>query len=180
MPFRRFTRLDFGPDPGVPTQIPAGIARVYPHLVSAVDSDGNELGGIPLPFVTVPLATHTGWNTRHAAMGGEGQTLSTGGATGGTLRGSTVPFPTTREERESIGDPRLSVEERYDSREHYQELVRQAAQLGRPEIPAGRRPEAAGGAGGSALRLIEQPGQGDPACRGLIFWGGPTPRHMLD
>ena len=127
-PFRRFTRLDFGPDPGVPTQIPAGIGRVYPHLVSAVDPDGNELGGLPLPFVTVPLATHTGWNTRHAAMGGEGQTLSTGGATGGTLRGSTIPFPATREEREATGDPRLSVEERYDSRKHYQELVKQAAQ----------------------------------------------------
>ena len=127
-PFRRFTRLDFGPDPGVPTQIPAGIGRGYPHLVSAVDRDGNEVAGIPLPFLTVPLATHTGWNTRHADMGGEGQTLSTGGASGGTLRGSTIPFPATREEREATGDPRLSVEERYDSREHYQHLVRQAAQ----------------------------------------------------
>ena len=127
-PFRRFTRLDFGPDPGVPTQIPAGIGREYPHLMSAVDRDGNETGGLRLPFVTVPLATHTGWNTRHADMGGEGQTLSTGGASGGTLRGSTIPFPATREERESTGDPRLSVEERYDSKEHYQHLVRQAAQ----------------------------------------------------
>ncbi|MCH7714464.1 MAG: hypothetical protein IIC99_12670, partial [Chloroflexi bacterium] len=127
-PFRRFARLDFGPDPGVPTQIPAGIGRVYPHLVSAVDRDGNELAGIRLPFVTVPLATHTGWNTRHAGMGGEGQTLSTGGASGGTLRGSSIPFPATREEREATGDPRLSVEERYDSREHYQDLIGKAAQ----------------------------------------------------
>ena len=127
-PFRRFTRLDFGPDAGVPTQIPAGIGLRYPHLVPAVDQDGNELAGIPLPFVTVPLATHTGWNTRHGDMGGEGQTLSTGGASGGTLRGSTIPFPATREEREATGDPRLSVEERYDSREQYQGLVRQAAQ----------------------------------------------------
>ncbi len=128
VPLRRFTRLDFGPDPGVPTQIPAGIGRVYPHLVSAVDRDGNELGGIRLPFVTVPLATHTGWNTRHADMGGEGQTLSTGGASGGTLKGSSIPFPPTKEEREATGDPRLSLEERYDSREHYQDLVGKAAQ----------------------------------------------------
>ena len=127
-PFRRFTRLDFGPDPGVPTQIPGGIGRGYPHLVSAVDRDGNELAGIRLPFIIVPLATHTGWNTRHADMGGEGQTLSTGGASGGTLRGSTIPFPATRAEREATGDPRLSVEERYDSKEHYLDLVRQAAQ----------------------------------------------------
>jgi len=127
-PFRRFTRLDFGPDPGVPTQIPAGIGREYPHLVSAVDRDGNETGGLRLPFITVPLATHTGWNTRHADMGGEGQTLSTGGASGGTLKGSTIPFPATREEGQATGDPRLAVEERYDSREHYQDLVKRAAQ----------------------------------------------------
>ena len=126
-PLRRFARLDFGPDPGVPTQIPAGIGRVYPHLVSAVDEDGNELAGVRLPFVTVPLATHTGWNTRHADMGGDGQTLSTGGASGGTLRGSSIPFPATKEDRLATGDPRLSVEERYDSREHYQSLVGQAA-----------------------------------------------------
>ena len=76
----------------------------------------------------MPLATHTGWNTRHADMGGEGQTLSTGGASGGTLKGSTIPFPSTKEEREATGDPRLSVEERYDSREHYQDLIGKAAQ----------------------------------------------------
>ena len=69
-----------------------------------------------------------GWNTRHADMGGHGQTLSTGGASGGTLKGSSIPFPATRQEREATGDPRLSVEERYDSKEHYQDLVRKAAQ----------------------------------------------------
>ena len=127
-PLRRFTRLDFGPDQGVPTKIPAVVGGVYPHVVSAVDEDGNETGGIRLPFVSVPLATHTGWNVRHAEIGGAGQTLSTGGATGGTLRGSTIPFPATRKEREASGDPRLSIEERYESKVHYQELVRQSTQ----------------------------------------------------
>ena len=127
-PLRRFTRLDFGPDPRVPTKIPAVIGGVYPHLVSAVNADGNETGGVPLPFVSTPLATHTGWNVRHAEIGGDGQTLSTGGATGGTLRGSTIPFPATRSEREASGDPRLSIEERYESKAHYQELVRQSTQ----------------------------------------------------
>ena len=47
---------------------------------------------------------------------------------GGTLRGSTIPFPATREEREASGDPRLSVEERYTSRAQYLELVKQAAE----------------------------------------------------
>ena len=127
-PLRRFTRLDFGPDPAVPTKVPPVVGKVYPHLVSAVDQDGNETGGIPLPFVSVPLASHTGWNVRHLDMGGTGQTLSTGGASGGTLRGSTIPFPATRQEREDSGDPRRSIEERYQSKEQYQGLVQQAAQ----------------------------------------------------
>ena len=127
VPLRRFTRLDFGPDPRVPTKVPAEIGKVYPSLVSAVDQDGNELSGIPLPSVTVPLATYTGWNLRHPDIGGAGQTLSTGGASGGTLRGSTIPFPVTRADREASGDPRRSIEERYGSKAKYLELVTQAA-----------------------------------------------------
>lgn len=128
VPMRRFTRLDFGSDPMVPTKVPAEIGKVYPNLVSAVDQDGNELSGIALPFIKVPLATHTGWNTRHPDIGGAGQALSTGGASGGTLRGSTLPFPATREDREASGDPRLSIEERYGSRAEYLELVKQATE----------------------------------------------------
>ena len=116
-PVRKFTRLDFGPDPGVPTVVPAAIGRDYPCLVSQVDADGNEVAGIRLPLVSVPLATHLGWNRRHSDIGGEGQTLSTGGASGGTLRGSSIPFAATRAEREASGDPRPSIEERYDSRQ---------------------------------------------------------------
>lgn len=127
-PLRRFTRLDFGPDPRVPTKVPAEVGKVYPSLVSAVDKDGNELAGIPLPFITVPLATHLGWNLRHPDIGGAGQVLSTGGASGGTLRGSTIPFPATQEEREASGDPRRSIEERYASRSQYLDLVKRAAE----------------------------------------------------
>ena len=126
-PMRRFTRLDFGPDPRVPTKTPAVIGKVFPHLVSAVDGDANEVAGISMPLITVPLATHAGWNLRHEDIGGGGQVLSTGGASGGTLRGSTIPFAATRKERESSGDPRLSIEERYTSKEQYLELVKQAA-----------------------------------------------------
>ncbi|MEE8465962.1 MAG: alpha/beta hydrolase domain-containing protein, partial [Dehalococcoidia bacterium] len=127
-PMRRFTRLDFGPDPMVPTKIPAEIGKVFPSLVSAVDEDGNELAGILMPFVTVPLATHMGWNLRHPDIGGGGQVLSTGGASGGTLRGSTIPFPATQAEREASGDPRRSIEERYASRSQYLDLIKQAAE----------------------------------------------------
>ena len=126
-PMRRFTRLDFGPDPFVPTKIPAEVGKVYPNLVSTVDDDANELSGIQLPFITVPLATHMGWNLRHRDIGGADQVIGTGGASGGTLRGSTIPFAATRKAREMSGDPRLSVEERYESKEQYQELVEQAA-----------------------------------------------------
>ena len=127
-PMRRFHRLDFGPEPGVATNVPVVVGEAYPLLVPAVDADGNEQAGIRLPLTTVPLATHTGWNLRHAEIGGEGQILSSGGATGGTLAGSTIPFPATRAEREATGDPRLSIEERYASRQDYLAQIRAAAE----------------------------------------------------
>ncbi len=127
-PLRKFTRLNFGPDPRVPTVIPAKVGGAYPRLVSAVDADGNEVSGVPLPFVTAPLATYTGWNMRHRDIGGDGQVLSSGGASGGTLKGSTIPFPATRKDREAAGDPRVSIEERYASRDDYVAQVKKAAQ----------------------------------------------------
>ena len=41
--------------------------------------------------------------------------------------GGYVPFASTKAEREQTRDPRLSIEERYQSREHYLTLVREAA-----------------------------------------------------
>ena len=125
---RRFTRLDFGPDEGVPTKIPAEVGSPYPVLVPAVDRNGNELAGITLPYISVPLATYTGWNLRHPDIGGADQVMSTGGASGGTLRGSTIPFPAIAGARSSAGDPRQSVEELYSSRDGYLGQVSQAAQ----------------------------------------------------
>ncbi len=127
-PLRRFSCLDFGPEAGVPTHVPPLIGKPYALLVPAVDRDGNEVCGIRLPYQTVPLATLTGWNTRHADIGGAGQILSTGGASGGTLVGSTIPFPPTREAREAAGDPRLSIAERYASKADYLERVKKAAE----------------------------------------------------
>jgi hypothetical protein len=126
-PLRRFSRLDFGPQEGVATKVPPAVGTPYPCLVPAVDQDGNEVCGIRLPYQTVPLATYTGWNLRHPASGGAGQILASGGASGGTLIGSTMPFPATREAREATADPRRSIAERYASKEDYLEHVRQAA-----------------------------------------------------
>jgi Alpha/beta hydrolase domain len=127
-PLRRFERLDFGPQPGIATHVPPVSMKPYPRLVPAVDQDGNEVCGIRLPCQTVPLATHTGWNLRHPDIGGAGQTLASGGASGGTLIGATIPFPATREARQATGDPRRAIAERYTSKADYLEQVRRAAQ----------------------------------------------------
>jgi hypothetical protein len=119
--------MDFGPETGISANVPPRRGRNSPMLVPAVDQDGNELAGIPMPLISVPLASYTGWSLRHPSIGGSGQTLASGGATGGTLLGSTIPFPATREDREATGDPRRSIEERYASREAYLDQVREAA-----------------------------------------------------
>jgi hypothetical protein len=41
----------------------------YPAYVPAVDADGNDLGGIRVPFVQAPLGTYTGWNPRAEGYG---------------------------------------------------------------------------------------------------------------
>jgi hypothetical protein len=90
-----------------------------PYLVPQVDRDGNELGGLRLPEVEVLLSTYTGWNFRNEKIGGTEQQFA--------LMGGYVPFASTKAGREQKRDPRLSIEERYQSREHYLKLVREAA-----------------------------------------------------
>ena len=102
------------------TTLPPKDGPTYGTRVSAVDDDGNERAGIPVPELTVPLATHTGWNLRHADIGGADQLLY--------FAGATLPFAKTRAEREEAGDPRASIEERYRSRDDYLARVRNAAQ----------------------------------------------------
>jgi hypothetical protein len=120
---RCITRLDFGTEieAGIATILPPKGGKPYANLVAAVDTDGNECAGIRLPDITVPLATYTGWNVRHADIGGPGQTLS--------LLGSTIPFVATRAERQATGDPRLSIAERYASKEDYLHRVQQVAEV---------------------------------------------------
>jgi hypothetical protein len=114
-------RLDFGAHGELRDTplLPPRRGQPYGSRVSAVDADGNEVGGLAVPEVMVPLATHTGWNPRHPEIGGAEQLL--------VFAGSTIPFARTRAEREASGDPRPSIEERYRSRDDYLERVRQAA-----------------------------------------------------
>jgi hypothetical protein len=88
----------------------------YTIFVSAVDSDGNEVAGIRLPSIAVPLGTHTGWNVYKA----QPDELA-------DRDGSFIAFARSKSEREAAGDPRLSLEERYGSRANYVERVKAAA-----------------------------------------------------
>jgi hypothetical protein len=114
-------RVDFGADAElrVMGQTPPREGPRFGSLVSRVDEDGNEVAGILLPEIRVPLASHTGWTLRHPDTGGAEQLL--------VFAGATLPFTRTRQEREGSGDPRRSVEERYPSREAYLLRVREAA-----------------------------------------------------
>ena len=65
-------RLDYGPDfrnRGIVTLQPPRVGGAFRPLVLQVDRDGNELAGIRLPVIGVPLATYTGWNLRHPDVG---------------------------------------------------------------------------------------------------------------
>ncbi|MBM3226951.1 MAG: hypothetical protein FJZ47_24560 [Candidatus Tectomicrobia bacterium] len=119
---RCIARLDFGLETAeeILTIVPPKVGKPYATLVAAVNADGNERTGIRLPDLSVPLATYTGWNVRRPEVGGPGQMLA--------LLGSTRAFPATRATRQATGDPRLSIEERYDSKEDYLRQVHQAAE----------------------------------------------------
>ncbi len=114
-------RADYGPQwkGGIVTQEPPKIGKEFPMLVSQVDQDGNETGGLKMPELAVPLATYTGWNLFNGKAGPAGEISS--------MQGSFVPFPRTRAERERASDPRRSIEERYRDGDHYIGLVSAAA-----------------------------------------------------
>ena len=122
----RATRLDYGAEAhlGRTTTLPPIAGEEFPALVSNVDDDCNEVGGIRLPDLTTPIATYTGWNLRHPDIGTPGLVI---GITGG-LAGWVLPFAPTSAARAAAGDPRPSIAERYASREDYMAQTRQAAE----------------------------------------------------
>ena len=62
--------LDLGPEAerGI-CRFPAREGEPYARLVSAVDDALNEVAGIRLPDIAVPVGCHTGWNPRHPDHG---------------------------------------------------------------------------------------------------------------
>jgi hypothetical protein len=116
----RLRRLDLGPDAsrGI-ARVPLEVGEPYPSYVSALDADGNEIVGIRVPDVSVPVGTYTGWVPRHPATGGAGQLLD--------MQGTTLPFAATPRERQESGDARPSIAERYRDRDDYLAQARAAA-----------------------------------------------------
>jgi hypothetical protein len=117
----RLHRVDLGPDAdnGV-VSLPAKLGDPYPSFVSAVDADGNEVAGIRVPDISVPVGTHTGWVPRDPSTGGDGQLLD--------MMGTTLTFAVTDAEREKLGDPRPALGGRYRDRGDYEAKARAAAQ----------------------------------------------------
>jgi len=81
---------------------------IYPSWVPKTDSDGNDIAGVRLPDVTVPLATYTGWALRAGSQANDGCEGS----------GQMIVFARTAADRAN-GDPRPSVAERYPSFDAY-------------------------------------------------------------
>ena len=122
-------RFDYGAGfyaTGIPTTNPPVITPpyednpangpIYPSYVPKVDSDGNDIAGIRLPELTVPLATYTGWGLRSGVWANDGCEAS----------GQYIPFEATKAERIAAGDPRPSVQERYPSFAMYRAAVMNA------------------------------------------------------
>jgi hypothetical protein len=86
-----------------------GNGPIYPSYIPRTDSDGNDIAGVRLPDVSVPLATYTGWALRRDAQADDGCESS----------GQMIVFAKTAEDRVAKGDPRPAVAERYKSFNDY-------------------------------------------------------------
>jgi len=84
------------------------VGKPYESIVSSVDEDGNEIAGIAMPDISVPIGTHTGFNPRHPRSGGVGQLVE--------YVGSTQFFEADE------------IERRYGGRSTYLRLIREAAE----------------------------------------------------
>lgn len=112
---------------GVPTNAPPLILHVIKTLVPRVDEDGNELGGVPTVQRDAPLGTYLGWNITAGPgePGYDGRPFHAGQVC--NYVGGMVPFFKTQADRLAVGDPRLSLEERYGTHAGYVAAVTAAA-----------------------------------------------------
>jgi hypothetical protein len=117
-----FWKMDFGENferTRVILNEPPILGDRLPVLVPQVDADGNDVSGIRIPEVAVPLGTYTGWNIRLPQL--KDLEYLAG------LVGSFEPFAKTKEEREKAGDSRLSIADRYSGKQDYLDRVAKSA-----------------------------------------------------
>ncbi|MEO8480813.1 MAG: alpha/beta hydrolase domain-containing protein [Acidobacteriota bacterium] len=114
--------MDYGPEfstSRVMTRARPLLGTPFALRVPQVNADGNDLGGIALPEIAVPLGTYSGWNVSNPPLPDLGYLAG--------LVGSFEPFMRTRRDRQKAGDSRLSIEERYRGLGDYLDRVSRAA-----------------------------------------------------
>jgi len=86
------------------------LSKQYTVLVPKVDKNGNEISGILMPEMAVPVATYAGWNVRGAfhAMG-----------EGCSSTGSSIQLPLTAAAAQAAGDSRSALSNLYLGRADY-------------------------------------------------------------
>jgi alpha/beta hydrolase family protein len=91
---------------------------IYPSFIPRTDGDGNDIAGVRMADIAVPMATYTGWALRSGPQANDGCESS----------GQFIPFAKTKAARVASGDPRLSAEERYSSLNDYAGRIANALQ----------------------------------------------------
>jgi Alpha/beta hydrolase domain len=114
--------LDFGPQfitRGIDTIEPPRVGAEYGVRFPQVDVDGNELDGVRMSEVAVPLGTYTGWNFRTEATGFPTELVD--------FTGMFLPFARNPGEVKA-GDPRRPISQRYRNKDEYLDLYSRHSQ----------------------------------------------------
>ncbi|AZG77626.1 alpha/beta hydrolase domain-containing protein [Methylocystis rosea] len=80
--------------------------------VPKIDADGNEVPGLRLPDLALPIATYTGFNAQKDKKGPL------------CVAGAAIPFAATKVDREKNADSRSALVERYGSRAYFVATMR--------------------------------------------------------